>query len=499
MAFDSLFVGVTGLEAYQQQIDVISNNIANVGTTGFKGQRVNFQDLLYQTQAFASAPTQTRGGVNGQDAGLGVKVGTIDSIFTQGGLQTTGINTDLAINGDGFFVLNDTTGQGTPKFTRNGAFSINQNGTLYDPSSGLAVQGYTASKNGTVTGTGTPGSIQIPLGLKSQAVATGAGAKTGQVGDKVFDVAFGGNLDQTQYIQAVSNGGVSNALTTISTTIYDSLGGAHLVNITFQPAVSSGGGGATVLPAAVTNAQGAAVSAATEWSYTINSTDGTTFNNAGVASATSAAQFVYFDQNGQFINTAATGTGAATHRAGGKPVAADGNQISVAQWGTPANANNAVNTPAGAPPPAGPIGLDFSNTSSLAGSAQPTVVSQNGFAQGILSNITIGQDGTVNGAFTNGQNGVLGRVAIATFQNEQGLTRMGSSAFQASANSGLAQYGAGAQGRFGSIISGSLEQSNVSIADEFTKMIIAQRSFEANSRSITTADQDLQTVIALKR
>jgi len=498
MAFDSLFVGVTGLEAYQQQIDVISNNIANVGTTGFKGQRVNFQDLIYQTQQFSTAPNTARGGVNGQDLGLGVKVGSIDSVFTQGGLQTTGINTDLAINGDGFFVLNDLTGQGTPKYTRNGAFSLNQDGVLYDPSNGLAVQGYQATKGGVVNQTGVPGTIQIPLGLKSQAVATGGGAKVGATGDKVFDVAFGGNLDQTQYISAVSNAGVGNTLTTISTTIYDSLGGAHLVDITFQPQVAATGG--TTLPATVVNAQNAAVTAATEWSYQLTSTDGTAFNNGGgTSSTTSAAKFLYFDQNGQFINSAGTANGAATHRAGANPATADGNQISVAQWGTTPNANNSQSTPIPAAPASGPIGLDFSNTSSLAGTAAPNVVSQNGFAQGLLSNITIGQDGTIQGAFSNGQNATLGRVAMATFQNEQGLQRVGGSQFQASGNSGLAQFGTANAGRFGSIISGSLEQSNVSIADEFTKMIIAQRSFEANSRSITTADTDLQTVISLKR
>ena len=110
MAFDSLFIGVTGLTAYQQQIDVISNNIANTGTTGYKGQNVTFQDLLYQNNTFASAPTQTNGGVNGQAVGNGVRIGTIDTNFTQGGLQTTGVNTDLAINGNGFFVLNNTQG-----------------------------------------------------------------------------------------------------------------------------------------------------------------------------------------------------------------------------------------------------------------------------------------------------------------------------------------------------------------------------------------------------
>ena len=491
MSFDSLFIGVTGLESYQTQIDVISNNIANVGTTGYKSQRVNFQDLLYQTQSFPSAPTQTRGGVNGQDIGLGVKVGTIDTQFQQGGLNTTGVNTDLAINGDGFFVLRDKTGSGTPTYTRNGAFSLNQDGLLYDPSSGLAVQGYPASANGTITGTGVPQSLQIPLGLKSAAVGTGFGTKNGPTGDKVFDVGFGGNLDQTQYIIAASNAGVGAVTTTISTTIYDSLGNAHLVNIAFTPAISSAGNPAEVLPAAVNNSAGVPVTAATEWHYKLSPTDGTTL--------TQSDGYVFFDQNGQFINTA-TSVGAnagralgATHLAGANPSAAAGNQITVASWQT---GNNATPTPA----TPGPIGLDFSLLTSLSGGSNPpNVLSQNGYPQGTLSNINVGQDGTISGAFTNGQTQTLGRVALATFQNEQGLHRLGSSQFSATANSGLAQVGTAANGRFGAIISGSLEQSNVSIADEFTKMILAQRSFEANSRSITTADSDLQTVIALKR
>src|ERR1700760_1690480 len=124
MAFDSLFIGVTGLTAFQSQIDTISNNIANVGTVGYKGQDVTFQDLLYQNTGFASAPSQTRGGINAQQVGDGVKIGTIDTDWTQGGLQTTGINTNLAINGNGFFALNNITGSGTTSFTRDGDFSL---------------------------------------------------------------------------------------------------------------------------------------------------------------------------------------------------------------------------------------------------------------------------------------------------------------------------------------------------------------------------------------
>jgi flagellar hook protein FlgE len=495
-ASDGLYIGVTGLDAYQNQIDVISNNLANVSTTGFKEQNVNFQDLLYQTQEFASAPTATSGGVNAQNVGLGVKIGSIDTNFQQGSLETTGVNTNLAINGNGFFVLNNTTGTGQPLYTRDGDFSLNENGLLYDPSSGLAVQGYTANADGVVSGTGTPGPIQIPLGLKSQATATGEGTKLGPTGDQNFDVSFGGNLDQANYITAVSTGSTAGLSTSISTTIYDSLGGAHEVNVTFTPVTG------TTLPLQVTNASGQAVTAATEWAYTVSSTDGTTFvGGTGTPPTTSAVQYAFFDQNGQFINTSSVPNGgtattpppaADLHTAGTQPSAADGNQIAIAAWGT---GNNATTSPV--PAPSGPIGLDFSDVSSLAATSDPNVVAQNGYAAGTLSNITIGEDGTITGAFSNGQNQVLGRVAVATFQNDDGLQQEGSSDFVASANSGQAQYGTADAGQFGAIESGSLEQSNVSISDEFTKMIVAQNAFQANSKSITTGNEDLQTVIQL--
>jgi len=503
MAFDSLFIGVSGLDAFQNQIDVISNNLANVGTTGFKSQNVNFEDLLYQQQSFASAPTTTNGGVDGQNVGLGVKVGSIDTNFTEGTLETTGVNTNLALNGDGFFVLNNNTGTGSPTYTRNGDFQLNSQGTLYDPSSGLSVMGYTANAAGVITASGTPGSIQIPLGLTSQAVATGSGTKTGPTGDSVFDVSYGGNLNQTNYATAVSNGAVtSGQITTISTTIYDSLGNAHLVDITFQPQISAAGGTAAPyngmsLPAVVTNTAGSAVTAATEWSYTITSTDGTLFNDgAGTTSSSTTPQYVFFNQNGQFINTSSSANGpttATTHQAGNQPSAASGDQLTIAQWGNAGD--NSTTTPA--PAPTGPIGLDFSDMTSLAGTSTANTVSQNGYTTGTLSNITIGASGVITGAFSNGEQQVLGQVVVARFQNEDGLTQIGSSQYEQSANSGLAQLGTAGTGALGTITSGSLEQSNVSISGEFTKMIFAQNAYTANSKSINVADQDLQTAVNL--
>ncbi len=614
MGFDSLYTGISGLNAYQSWIDLLSNNIANIGTYGFKGQRMTFADQFYNQIGYASGPTTTNGGVNPQEIGLGVKVNTIDTLFNQGGLETTGVNTDLAINGNGFFVLANANGTGTPSYTRSGAFSLNQNGLLYDPGSGLAVQGYMANAQGQISASGTPGAITIPLGQQEQATGTGFGVKTGPTAtDKVFDVSFGGNLDQTQWAQALnySVGGAPTNGTpyTISTTIYDSLGVAHQATITYTPdaagatpattAVTAGTagniatvsvspttqandtiqitvngtgtaatlvdtnsgavvtasagstiqigadtvtlagaltatstttlgvtGGTSGLPKSVTDASGNVRTPATRWKVSVSFADGTTFQTIKTPGSVAAGGavtaptygtgtsgtlgYAYFDQNGQFINTSSIETAAAGTSIGGAAQTGDfhvagaltsiqqGNQLNVTSWG-PGTGNNSVAPTAGGGTPAlGPIGLDFSNNASLAGTYTANTLTQNGYQAGILSNITVGQDGTITGSFTNGQQKALAQVALATFQNEQGLNRIGSNFFQQTANSGLAQVGAATTGSLGAIVSGALEQSNVSLADQFTKMIAAQRAFEANTRGITTADQNLITVTHLQ-
>jgi flagellar hook protein FlgE len=612
--FDSLYTGISGLNAYQSWIDMISNNIANVDTTGFKGQMMTFADLFYQNQTFASAPTNTSGGVDGQQLGFGVKVNSVDTLFGQGGLQTTGVNTNLAMNGDGFFILNNLQGSAIPAYTRDGAFQLNANGVLYDPASGMAVQGWEANAQGVVQ-TGATGNITIPVGLQMKGTATGAGAKVGPTGDSVFDVAMGGNLDQTQWQNAYLSSVGSNATAspfTVTTTFYDSLGNAHKAQVTYVPdatgatpmtvgavggtnpalitagptvsnpawataenitltvngtgtsatvtdgsatqTVSSAGGSVTIdgttftvgpftvanagqtatytetpgtngLPASVVNAAGTAVTPATRWKVEVSYTDGTQFQaitaggtaNANGSVATDATTqnassgivgYAYFDQNGQFINSSSIESGAAGwsingqtlnltsglpdyHAANTTPNVGQGNLMNVTVWG--GGINNAAS-----PAQPGTIALGLWQDASLAGAYTANVVSQNGFAAGTLANFTIGQDGTITGAFTNGQNQVLGQVAVARFSNEDGLQRIGSNQFEQTANSGLAQVGVAGTGTFGTVQSGALEQSNVSLATEFTNLIVAQRAFEANTRGITTADQNLQTVINLR-
>ena len=496
---DSLFTAASGLNAYQNAIDVISNNIANVGTTGFKTQNITFQDLLYQTQAFATAPTQNLGGTDPQNVGLGVKTGTVDNNFSQGGLQTTGINTDLAINGNGFFILQNLTGTSTPVYTRDGHFGINANGILYDPSSGLAVAGYQANQQGVVTVNGAPTSIQIPIGLKSQAVGTGFGVKTGPQGDTEFDSIFGGNLDQTLYLQA--NSGPATAVT-ISTTIYDSLGNSHLINITFTPATAGGAGqfkGINPVTTQVDNSQGAATSVGTEWFYQITGGNPADPLTAQLVGTPNTVGYMFFDQNGQFVNTSSVGAGApgtyvppVVHTAGAPAAAAQGNLLTIANWGAPGN--NSAPTTAAVP---AAIALGFADMSSLAGSNTATTVSQNGFGQGTLSNITIGQSGVITGAFSNGQQLALAQIALANFQNDQGLSPVGSNQFLQTANSGLAQVNVPTSGNLGGIVAGSLEESNVSLSNQFVNMIEAQTAFTSNSKAISVGQQDDQTVLNL--
>ncbi|MDR2101063.1 MAG: flagellar hook-basal body complex protein, partial [Treponema sp.] len=168
----SLFSGVSGLQNHQTRMDVIGNNIANINTTGFKKGRVNFQDLLYQQLQGASRPTEDLGGVNPKEVGLGMTIASIDTIHTQGSLQTTGVGTDLAVQGTGFFILKE----GDKSFyTRAGAFNLDNEGTLVNPANGLRVQGWMAREVEGIRVLDVSREIEdlvIPVGSKDPARAT---------------------------------------------------------------------------------------------------------------------------------------------------------------------------------------------------------------------------------------------------------------------------------------------------------------------------------------
>ena len=201
----SLFAAVSGLRGHQTRMDVIGNNVANVNTIGFKSSRTTFADTLSQTTAAASAPQDGTGGTNAKQIGLGANVASIDLLFTDGSPQTTGNNTDLAISGDGLFIVNSSNGT---YYTRDGSFAFDADGNFVLPGSGLYVQGWMADDNGTLTTTGAVGNITIPSNKSMEATETTIATYTGnlnaattgyEIGSILVNYADGTSVSTTSY------------------------------------------------------------------------------------------------------------------------------------------------------------------------------------------------------------------------------------------------------------------------------------------------------------
>ena len=299
----SLFAAISGLQNHVTFMDVVGNNIANVNTQGYKASRVTFQDMLTQNIAGASAPTADRGGTNPQQIGLGMKLGGIGVLHTQGALQATGNNTDFAIQGSGFFIVKDGL---RTFYTRDGAFDVSVTGEMVNPTNGFKVQGWTADTNGVVDLTVAVGSINIPLGQSIGAQETTL-------------VDFAGNLDSR--VAA----GVAYS-TTID--VYDSLGAAHPVVVTYTKNAAPNTWDVTATSAdpnvnaltvdvdgiggtqAVFDATGRLTTAGTPMTIDV---DLTTASGAGVTGATDFVMAVDIDNLTQF---AATGQIAPTYNNG---------------------------------------------------------------------------------------------------------------------------------------------------------------------------------------
>lgn len=205
----SMFTGISGLKTHQTRMDVVANNVANINSTGYKKGRANFQDIISQSLSGASgATTAGTGGTNAKQVGLGVSLGSIDTLFTQGNLQVTGVNTDMAIQGNGMFILNDGA---STDYTRAGIFSLDEDGTLVNAANGWNVQGWQADNTGALDTTQAIGNISVPVGSSIPA-------------NETTSITYTGNLD--------SGSAVGDSYVT-SINVYDSLGATHTVTLTF--------------------------------------------------------------------------------------------------------------------------------------------------------------------------------------------------------------------------------------------------------------------------
>ncbi|HLK59815.1 MAG TPA: flagellar hook-basal body complex protein [Chthonomonadaceae bacterium] len=236
--FQAMFSGVSGLQAHQTALDVIGNNIANVDTIGFKAGRVTFQDQLSQTLRASSAPTADAGGQNPSQVGLGVALGAVDTLQTQGNLQTTGKSTDMAIQGNGFFIVSEGS---SVVYTRDGSFDLDSDGVLVNPSNGLKLLGYVADSNGNIDLSQqiTNSSVlKVPVGSLQSVKQTSMSA-------------FQGNLDassglQTTVMALTGELDTSVAPPAMNTTIYDPNGNAHTLQIVLANPVHAPAPGASV-------------------------------------------------------------------------------------------------------------------------------------------------------------------------------------------------------------------------------------------------------------
>jgi flagellar hook protein FlgE len=405
----ALFTAVSGLRNHQVWLDVIGNNIANANTPGFKASTVVFDDVLSQTLTTGSAATATTGGTNPIQIGLGMKLSSVMGNFLQGSIQNTNRNTDIAIQGDGFFVLNDGNDR---VYTRSGAFAVDANGNLVDSASGFKVQG-------------AAGDITINLGAQSPAIATSV-------------ARLRGNLDSS----------VPDAATYVATfDVRDSLGAPHTLTITFTKNFAAAAG---------------------RWDWEVTEADPVI---TGIASATGS---LIFDADGG--------------------VSAGASQDIVLSYAAAAGVASPQT-----------VTIDFGTASNpspvtgLAAASTVTLGTQDGIASGTLQTFAIGIGGEISGFFSNGRSEMIDIIQLATFTNASGLMRIGSNQYRESHASGQASVGNPGTASRGTLVAGALEQSNVDLSQEFVAMIVAQRGFQANARTISTVNAMLEELVNLKR
>lgn len=420
-------IPLSGLTADATALSTIANNLANQNTTGYKDTRVLFTDLFYQNLG-------TTGAGDPIQLGAGAQVGSMPGNFTQGSVQATGVPTDVAIQGDGFFAVQEG---GITSYTRAGDFSVDSNNFLVT-SGGQDVLGYPAV-NGVNTGTGVA-PLQLGAGTTSPPAATA-------------NVQIDTNLNAGDAVGATYSTPV---------TIYDSLGTTHILTFSFTKIATN------------------------TWNYTLSipAADLSPINGVpqtGVLATSTGVGGVplTFDGSGNLIGP--TNAGGKLINITNIPINsfADGAKNMTFNW-------NLLN---GTTPVISQVSAPDSTTATQ----------QDGASSGSLLDFSIGPDGTITGSFSNGKTAALGQLALASFSDEQGLSRSGDTDFTPTLASGQAVLGVPGTGGRGTLAGGSLELSNVDIATEFANLIVAQRAFEANAKAVTTFDTITSDTINLKQ
>ncbi len=435
----SFNTSLSGLNAASSDLDVTSNNIANVGTTGFKGSRAEFADV------FASSTTSN-------SIGAGVALASVSQQFAQGNLEFTENTLDMSISGDGFFVLRPNQTSSELNYTRAGSFQVDQNGAIVS-NQGQVLQVFPVNPTtGTVLSTSLSGTVPLTV---PNSVGVPQATSTVNINLNLpagLSPALSAAALDTELATNPSNPNPSTFNNSTSATVFDSQGTSHILTMYF------------VMTQDANN------------TWEVRSTmDGAVMTPAG-------AEVLDFNQSGTLDVADADGDGTTTTGAGNV-------------------AYNAFTLTNGGAPIA--LSIDFRDagntvTQEAQGSFSVQSLSQNGFSTGRLSGLGIDDQGLVSANFTNGQTTHLGKVALARFDNPQGLSQKGNTTWVETTASGTAQAGEASTGNFGFIQSGALETSNVDLTAELVNLITAQRNFQANSKAIETANTITQTIINIR-
>ena len=427
----SFNTALSGLNAASADLNVKSNNIANVNTAGFKESRAEFADV-FAVSAFGSSDTAI---------GNGTVLNNVAQQFTQGNLEFTDNALDLSISGQGFFALSPNQTSNELLYTRAGAFNVNNDGFVVN-SAGQFLRTFPVNPDGTVSSTSI--SSTSPLQLPSTA-GTPQATSTVDLSTNLpsTSASLTGAIDPTDPLTFTNS---------TSVTIFDSLGNEHIVTLFYQKTATANQWnveaylpGEDVDPVSST----AAVQVGTTQTLTFDPTQGGALDSLSTSDLTFT---IPGTGTGSYVSGAATQT----------------------------------------------VTINFAGTTQNSGAFNVIGLTQDGFPTGRLSGLDISDDGLVRATFTNGQAEPLGKIALATFANTQGLSQVGNTSWTETLDSGQVLAGEAGTGIFGLIQSGALEASNVDLTAELVGLITAQRNFQANSKAIETNNAITQTIINLR-
>ncbi|ROM62691.1 flagellar hook protein FlgE [Pseudomonas brassicacearum] len=439
----SFNIGLSGLYAANKQLDVTGNNIANVATTGFKSSRAEFEDVYSATKLGSGSKT----------VGNGVRLANVSQQFGQGDVNNTGNVLDMGIQGQGFFVLSN---DGSLSYTRAGTFKTDKEGFITNSDGTSRLQGYGVDANGKIQN-----GILTDLRIDTSNLPPSA---TSLISSTI-------NLNSTSLpITAAFNPTDTATFTKQFTTpVYDTQGNQHSMD---QYMVKTAGNTWNV--------------------YTLidgRNLDGSLPTTTGATAPVPST--MTFDSSGKLTLVSTPATPVTVPPAA--PIT--GSDLKLTGW-IPGTVTNGVWTANGAAS-AATITISMGNTTQFNADTARSIPAQNGYATGQITNLTIDGSGVLLANFSNNQTKPIGQLALASFTNEQGLQPVGGTGWKETFASGIPGYDAPETGTLGSIVSNSLEESNVNLTNELVELIKAQSNYQANAKTISTQSTIMQTIIQM--